>query len=435
MSTRALPFNGLPMDCWFMILDYLQPSDLNSLSKVCRSMHENTKPHLYRNLIWNWNRNPLRRLLNLFRTVEAHPELLALIQRVDFTVPLEDSRLFSSHTRANESLINSPRGYRSAYLFCQQILERSNMPDISGWKHNMQRGDPYLFATLLISQLPNLRRLSLDCSFVIYSGWPGMMLKHAMLTAPAGTLSKFEHLSWIEYGVTSARIRPNYDAVYNPFHDPHVRRQHNPYQFTGFFFLPALQALSLWMGSPILTQEISKANKMRENTMKNILSFHVEGGHMNTYDMKFLLMNMKNLRELSLGLSYTFPFEAWSSARAIEEGLKSIAPNLEKFSFRPSHLSYFSLALWYQSVHLEHLGVPASKLKFTPGFFKQFPKLVSLNVPAVYLTGGGYNRKSLAENLPSSLENLELRDQPLDMFWPERQWDELFGPVKEFFPP
>ncbi|KAJ6036044.1 hypothetical protein N7540_000323 [Penicillium herquei] len=435
MSTLALPFNGLPMDCWFMILDHLQASDLNSLSQVCRAMHINTKSHLYRNIIWNWNDNSLRRLLSLLRTAEAHPEVLALIHRVDFTVPLDDCRLLSSHTREDKRLVSAHCahcGDRSAYSFCLDILERSNMPDISGWKYHLKKGDPYLYAALLISQLPNLRRLSLDCSFVINRGWPGMMFNHAVNTAPAGTLSKFEYLYSVEYGVTSARIRSNCRAVHNASYDPRVGQAPNPYQFTGFFFLPRLQALSLWMSTHNLTQQISEANKKREHTMQNILSLHLEGGHM-TYDLNFLLMNMKNLRQLSLQLSYIYTFDAWSSARNLEEGLKSIAPNLERLLFRPSHICRFSSAMWQQRLDLGELEDPASKLKFTPGFFKQFSKLVSLDVPAVYLTGGGRNRESLAGSLPSSLQNLDLRDQPMDMFWPGREYDELFNSVKQFF--
>ncbi|KAJ5740952.1 hypothetical protein N7493_000824 [Penicillium malachiteum] len=433
MSTPNSLINVLPMDCWYMILEYLQPTDLNSLSRVSKVMYQNTIPHLYRNLVWNWNKNPLPRLLKLLSTIHDRPERLDLIERVEFTVPLEDRRLMSGLTRANRDLVISEK-YRNVYRFCLRVLIRSNMPDLPVWIRHMDKGSPYVFATLLISQLPNLRHLSLDCSFVVCNGLPGMMFNHAMLTTPAATLSKFEHLKSIEYGLTSARIRPNNDVVYSPTYAPNVRGQHNPYQFTGFFFLPSLKVLQLWISTPLLTRLICAAAQRRAHTMENLDSLHLEGGYVKAADVNFLLLNMNNLKQLNLELSYLFPHEGWFSVQDMQEGLQSVAPTLERLSFRPSHLSCFGLFEWPQPIDPHNRRLRPSVMKFTTGFFTQFPNLVHLDVPAVYLTGGGIDRETLRENLPDSLETLQLRDQPIDMYWPGREFDELFCLLKDFFP-
>ncbi|KAJ5691495.1 hypothetical protein N7488_012230 [Penicillium malachiteum] len=435
MSTRDLPLNVLPMDCWYMVLDYLQPSDLSSLSRVCKVLYQNIIPHLYRKIAWNWNQDPLPRILNLLGAIHDHPERVKLIERIEFTVPPEDDRLISGLTRENRNLVASgSHDSAKSYTLCLNILHQSNMPDIHVWVRLMNKGDPCVFATLLISQLPNLRCLSLDCSFVILGGLPGMMLNHAMFTAPEETLSKFEHLERVEYGPNSARIRLDHNIVYSTTYAPNIRAQHNPYQFTGFFFLPSLKMLSMWISTSLVPRLLSDANKKRPHTMGNLHSLHFEGTCVKACDVNFLLKNMTNLKQLSLQLSYLYPYEAWFSAQDLQEGLKSVAPTLKRLSFRPFHFSFFYLSPWPNPEDPRNLKRRPSLMKFTTGFFTQFPNLISLDIPAVYLSGGGYERETLIENLPYSLEVLQLRDQTIDMCWPGRKFDELFCLVRDFFP-
>lgn len=61
--------------------------------------------------------------------------------------------------------------------------------------------DPYAFVTILLSQLYNLRSLRLYFTFGWQSGFPGLMVRHALLSALLNTLSRFSEFSLFECGL------------------------------------------------------------------------------------------------------------------------------------------------------------------------------------------------------------------------------------------
>lgn len=82
----------------------------------------------------------------------------------------------------------------------QAIVDEAKFPNAEIWNKALQDGDPYAFATVLISRIRNIMALQLDYSFVWMSGFPGLMLRHAIFSAPQGLLSMFNSLVTVDYG-------------------------------------------------------------------------------------------------------------------------------------------------------------------------------------------------------------------------------------------
>lgn len=81
------------------------------------------------------------------------------------------------------------------------IVEQAGFPSSAKWIEALQNGVVYAYVAILLSKLSNLRSLRLDYSFVWQSGFPGLMLKHALFSAThKGTLSQFTKLEVVDYG-------------------------------------------------------------------------------------------------------------------------------------------------------------------------------------------------------------------------------------------
>lgn len=63
--------------------------------------------------------------------------------------------------------------YTDVIQRAQAIVDKAEFLDASSWHQALADGDAYAFATILLSQLHNLRSLRLDYTFVWRSGYPG----------------------------------------------------------------------------------------------------------------------------------------------------------------------------------------------------------------------------------------------------------------------
>ena len=72
------------------------------------------------------------------------------------------------------------------------------------------------------------------------------MMRHALLSAPEDTLSRFSGLSVVEYGLNVPGPRWFNDAGWD-FIDAFPVC--NPDQFAGWFYLPSLKSLEIWLQS------------------------------------------------------------------------------------------------------------------------------------------------------------------------------------------
>lgn len=82
----------------------------------------------------------------------------------------------------------------------QEIVTNAAFPDTAKWTQALHNGNAYALVAVLLSQLHNLQSVQLDYSFIWQGGFPGLMLKHALFSAPENSLSKFGSLTVADYG-------------------------------------------------------------------------------------------------------------------------------------------------------------------------------------------------------------------------------------------
>ena len=84
----------------------------------------------------------------------------------------------------------------------QGVIKKAEFPEEAAPKWNTATADGNIHAlvAILFSQLHNLVSLRLDYTFVWQSGFSGLMLRHALFSAPNGTMSKCAHLATVDYG-------------------------------------------------------------------------------------------------------------------------------------------------------------------------------------------------------------------------------------------
>lgn len=124
----------------------------------------------------------------------------------------------------------------------QAIVTRVRFSNEAHWIQKIQLGDPYVFTTMLLSQLHELKSTQLDCSFISARGYPGIMLRHSLFTAPEGVLLTFNSLETVDYG-GNARIQEIQAIGDDGYPDWHSQ------QSMPWFYLPYLKSLCIWLRS------------------------------------------------------------------------------------------------------------------------------------------------------------------------------------------
>lgn len=97
--------------------------------------------------------------------------------------------------------------FQNEVMVAKDIITKAQFPSLDNWIYALENGDPYAFVAVLLSQLHNLKSLQLDYTFVWQSGFTGLMMRHALLSAPENALSRFAELSIVEYGMNVPQSR------------------------------------------------------------------------------------------------------------------------------------------------------------------------------------------------------------------------------------
>jgi len=129
----------------------------------------------------------------------------------------------------------------------QAIVNKAKFPNAEKWNKALQDGNPYAFVTIILSQLHKLKSLQLDYSFVWMLGLPGLMLRHALFSAPleGGSLSAFDSFIMVDYG-GNVRQSELLEEI-GDFNDVPGYPTCDSEQFMAWFYLPSIQSLSIWL--------------------------------------------------------------------------------------------------------------------------------------------------------------------------------------------
>jgi len=408
----------LPQECLKQILDQLEPSDIASVGATSRSLQISSEESLYRQVDLDWTKPPLKRVLSLFRILNERPDLAMHIHHVrmissHLEYPAKDQleKWYPPAVDGNWELLST--SFQDEVHAAKQIVSRAQFPEPERWIQALDQGDPYAFVAITVSQLHNLRSLRLDYTFVWQSGFPGLMIRHALLSAPPNTLSKFTELSLVEYGlnVPCSRVsqgNPS-DCIY-----PEAFPSCDPDQFAGWFYLPSLESLEIWLQS-FQGVDLSKIGHLARLERLVIMESYIDEDEVR--DLSSLLSSIQSLH---LGLVYPSQDKAagWDlesprpplrkqTKGALLEGLFSIKETVKNLSISIELCPINLGSQWCE----ETFGDIEQGLMPFRGFLKNFSRLETAELPAAMLFGWVHDdAPNLDTLLPPTLQSLAIRE-------------------------
>lgn len=242
------------------------------------------------------------------------------------------------------------------------------------------------------------------------------MITHALLSAPPNTLSQFSHLALVENGLNVPGARLYYDlapALIDAF--PLC----DPKQFAGWFDLPSLRSLEIWLQSfQEIHEELNKppgASKLAH--LANLDRLVLTQASVEDDEVRDLLSHLSSAKSIHLGLLYPSQDRETDLQQVshrpplrkkdvLIEGLMSIKNTVENLSLSLELCPAFFPIQWSEQKH----GVFADALVPFHGFLKEFPLLQTAEIPPPILLGWHHDTApNMADVLPSRLRKLCLR--------------------------
>ena len=395
---------ALPYDCWKAIAEHLPQEDLPALSLVSKDIRSTVEPLLYQTISWPWDEPiPTRRILRLLRTIMRRPELASHVHHLSL---ISTREVFSSESwTPPETDIDwdaEQTKYHDVVRLAQGLVDDARFPDTAKWKQALRNGDPHAFASILLSRLHNLRSLRLDYMFVWMSGFPGLMLKHALIpTTPASgstaSLPTFQFLEKADYG-SNARIA---ERIEEEFELDTIQGYPDcePEQFKAWFYLPSLKALAIWLRD---ARDID--NKSNLHQLHTLILARATISEQDDVP-RLLAQTTPALHSLHLGLAYRWGQQtALANGTALLRGLDSIAPSITNFSLG---LEYYppTFGEYYLDNEEEARRAPFD------GFLLRLQSPRRVEVPVTLLVGWDPTRSldDFAGVLPASVEEVCIR--------------------------
>lgn len=297
------------------------------------------------------------------------------------------------------------------------MIKKAEFPAeaVSKWNSAIENGNAYALVAILLSQLHNLVSVQLDYTFVWQSGFPGLMLRHALFSAPNGTMSKFAHLATVDYG-SNVPLSEEEEPLYE--HYPEGYPSCDPSQFMAWFHLPSVVSISIWLQN---FQDAITSQKQLEQVHTLVLARSTLADQ-EVYD---LLQHTPNLKSLHLGLAYkTSP--ASDNPYILLDALESVSHRVEALSMG---VEYYPFSRGNHALDYNDWG----NREALQGFLKMFPKIRSAEVPITVLLGVfPEEAPDIKTVLPSSLEELCLQWDSQEMMGQTWDWEtNLLDRVRE----
>lgn len=397
----------LSYDCWKAIVDYLTRDDLLALSLVSREIRSLVEPLLYHAIRWSWDEPlPARRVLGLSRKILDCPELALHIR----TISLISTRKVFSRTpwtppQTDMDWDAERAEYSDVVRQAQGLVHDARFPDPEKWKSALEDGDPHAFVSILLSCLHNIRSLRLDYMFVWRSGFPGLMLKHALFYFPEGATSplpRFQYLEEVDYGGNARIMEPIEEDV--DFDTIAGYPDCEPEQFMAWFYLPSLKSLAIWLRD---ARDIGTSAIVDRKTNLDLLhTLILTRSTIREQDVPFLLSQAASgaLHTLHLGLAYRWGREtALLNGPELVRGLDYVAESVTNLSL--------GLEYYPPTPGLYRIGADEQALsERLRGFLLRFRNLRKVEVPATLLVGWDETAAlDIDSVLPKTVEDLCIR--------------------------
>ncbi|KAA8642986.1 hypothetical protein EYZ11_009085 [Aspergillus tanneri] len=408
LSQKEGPLSQLSHDCLVAILGQLSLSDALAVSSTCKDLSASAMPFVLRNISLDWTTRPLKKLLQLLRLIFKDPELASYVHHVSL-VSAPDAEEWED-TQPEIDWETESESFRDVLDQSMDIVRRAQFADAEDWHLPIYGGNIYCFAGILLSQLPNLKSLRLDYSLVWWDGFPGMIMTQALLF-PNGVLSTFKNLEVVDYGgnVPISESEDMYNDEYPDSYPPY-----NPGQFAGWFCLPALRSLNLWLRDLDELRE-----KKPDLDLSNLETLILPRATISDEDVNFLLSRTANLKNLHLGMAYSYRNElVVGNAPMLAQAMVSVSPTVQNLS----------LGVEYYPSNLGDRNWDGADDHIKESFHRilhNFSNLQTVEMPLCVLLGwylDSDNPAQLGPLLPKSLRELCLRDDLRSLY--DFEWDE-----------
>lgn len=289
----------------------------------------------------------------------------------------------------------------------QGVIKKAEIPEeaVPKWNSAIEDGDAHALVAIFLSQLHNLVSVQLDYTFVWQSGFPGLMLRYALFSAPNGTMSKFAHLAIVDYGsnVPVSEEEEPLDEYY-----PEGYPSCDPSQFIGWFHLPSVMSISIRLRD---FRDIIMYRQLEQ--IHTLVLARSTLADQEVYD---LLQHMPNLKALHLGLAYK-TLSALDNPYTILDALELVSHTVETLSMG---VEYYPFSRGNHALDYNDWG---NRQAFK-GFLKMFHKIRSAEVPITGLLGVfPEEAPDIKTVLPSSLEELCLQRNSQEMMGQTWDWE------------
>jgi hypothetical protein len=403
----STPFDLLPHDCWVQVLEYLSQRDLNFLSRTCRDFNAITTPYLYQSFHWDWKYPPVQKILLLLRSISERTELANHVWHLSLVwwdATLERTQVWIPQGCAEWA--NVRRQLEATLRWARDIVRDARFPPklADKWDQGLSAGDPYACATLLLSQLHNLRSLRLDFSFALTGGLPGNMLHHSLFgNAPPGVLTQLMKLEKVDYAsnIPLVLVNHNFDFGKN-------------YQFMPWFHLPSLKVLEMWLKSVrgVCPSPLEKTPSPTLDLSK-LCTLVITRSTLPCDYLATLISQVPYLRSLHIGtvLPCIMTTECYlQSYRVLLDALETSSKTLEHLSVSVELFRCCKDKVWAGADEINH--------EHFHDLLRKFRKLKMLSVPLRFLIDWDDMLGPTKCPLPENLEEIDLR---VDL-WKRADW-------------
>ena len=237
MASQTALLN-VPEELFRIIFHSLSRPDLHALCLTSKTLCGFSEPTLYSHINWTYLTSQKHPITLLLRSILSRPQLATYIQNL----VLEGILGLFNYRKIGQ--ISVAEGDLERPLSWVRSLE---VPYRDLWIRELKAGSMDAFVAVLISQLSHLRNLSIGPNFARENPIFGMVLKSALcdrvdLSHGLPVFKNLQHVSF-SYGESfSQGVR---------LENGRYRFHKNTDEVLPFFYLPALQHLSLSIDNPI----------------------------------------------------------------------------------------------------------------------------------------------------------------------------------------
>lgn len=226
-------FMECPLELRLSILDYLSFDDVLPLTLVSKDFHSLAEPRLYSDIHLSWTRDHVPPLVPLLRTIVRKPGLGQAVR----SLRLDGAGFNTSFTQFK----NGPPALPTSALpdSAAEHIRSIGIPQAENWAKELQDGSVDALVALLVYYMPHIVSLHLGPNFTIRNFRLGEIFRCALKTdgrEDSSHLPKFRSLSHV---VFPPRIHESYHRAVN-----------NAADVLPFFYLPAIETLSVSVDNP-----------------------------------------------------------------------------------------------------------------------------------------------------------------------------------------